>query len=183
MPNWKSPDTLPNWKSPGVKAIATQCRCQIRCLLATSQIRSLLAFAVLRPTSNIAFCVVNMMSPPVAKGHTPAWGIAPLIHIPLMWPPIDWASLLVAPLVLPTLHLFGASDVAPLSWCFQRRTSLVLFLQSWMDWSGSDKPNECCHNQPVFATASIKSDLVVGNNPQPDLLRSVQLSLAINIHA
>ena len=35
--------------------------------------------------------------------------------------------------------------------------------------------NKHCHDRPAFTTAAIKSDLIVGNNPQPDsLLQSCQ---------
>ena len=51
----------------------------------------------------------------LAKEHTPAWGTAPLIHILLVWPPIDRAhALRRTSWAHPTSRLLGASDVVPL---------------------------------------------------------------------
>ena len=89
----------------------------------------------------------------LAKGCSLAWGLAPSIHILLMWPLIDQASLLVS-------CTSGASDVA---------TLLMLLLRSWLkNIAGSDKPNKCCRCWPAFTMAAIKSDLTIGSNLQSD---------------
>ena len=49
-----------------LSGIVTQSRCQIGCLLAMSQIRSLLACAIPSLHQSAAFCMVDVMSPPAS---------------------------------------------------------------------------------------------------------------------
>ena len=101
-----------------------------------------------------------------AKGCSPAWGPNPSIHTSLDVAP-DQLGFTIG-IKIPTSHLFSAANVAPL-WCLL----LHLFGASFavLDRpTGSDEPNKHCHDRPMFMMARIKSNLIVRNNPQPDLL-------------